>query len=75
MQIVSFSNVTRRHLKVLGLDVILNLDLDPKLVEAANGSDSLPNQIVHKDLLGYFQKHFNVSASHNVVLPLSIGLF
>jgi hypothetical protein len=48
---------------VLGLDFSYDLELDDKLVRAANERDSFSNSSLHQDSLKAVQKHFNVSVS------------
>ncbi|KAK7678525.1 hypothetical protein QCA50_018397 [Cerrena zonata] len=59
--IVPFSSVSRRHLRLLGLDVTYRMTLHPDLVRKANQENSPSNCTLQADTINSMQKHFNVS--------------
>lgn len=63
VKIVPFTSVAKRHLTVLGLDFSYDLELNDKLVRAANERNSFSNSSLRQDSLKAVQKHFNVSVS------------
>ncbi|KAK7686122.1 hypothetical protein QCA50_010934 [Cerrena zonata] len=58
--IVPFSSVTKRHLKLLGLDLTYRMSLDPDAALDAN-ENSPSNRTLEADAIDCMQKHFNVS--------------
>ena len=62
-QVVPFTSASKRHLNLLGINVIGDLEIDPDRVRALDLPDSLPNTILRQDVVAGFKKHFSLSVS------------
>ncbi len=61
LQVVPFTSASRRHLSLLGIDVVGDLDIDSNSVQSLDLPDSLPNKILCQDVVAAFKKHFSLS--------------
>src|SRR5260221_8797585 len=61
MQVVPFTSVSKRHLSLLGIDIVGELEIDSNKIKSLDLPESLSNKTLRQDVTTPFQKHFSLS--------------
>lgn len=61
MQVIPFTSASKRHLRLLGIDIVGDLEIDSNKIKSLDLLESLSNKTLRQNVITAFKKHFNLS--------------